>query len=648
MRSRSQIRSNRLLTGFILVTALAGVVSAILSERDLYRATHNSTEAELTALSRLFVEQADATIDLADTGLLGLRRMLESDPEHGLKLAESLLNDSDLSPNGHHYTVIGPDGRFLAGLGAEALAAHADHDGHEAWLDPVFRRHYLSHDRGLNVGSLQTRPVTGEWSIPFSRRVDDANGDFAGVVVAYVELAHFTNFYARTVGATGSTTAMFSPAGELLALYPNFNARPGTVFRMSGEAGRRIERGENAFVYQFPSPADKELRLGALLKSERHPVMIVSSRKEDDITAIWRATAVPRLILRSAALLALVAAGCVILWQIRRRQLAANALLQKQNEFRVLAEGSGDAVLRLTAQGRIDYASPAAQPILGREPVELIGASFVSLCHDGDAKRFRAAFEATLAGADGRVSVSITAGSSGLRHLTATLRLVHTLQEPSVIAVVRDDTEGYLAHQQLESLATTDPLTGLANRRRFSEALDKEWQRAARDGRPLSLLFVDADRFKAYNDTHGHQAGDRCLKAVADTLTASLRRPSDLAARYGGEEFVLLLPSTDSTGARHLAETIRAGIEARAMPRGRSPGDGVVTVSIGVATERPGVQVRKPEGLVAQADHALYAAKAAGRNRVWVDGEAVEPTDIDWSLGAVDEVEMPPPRRHTG
>jgi diguanylate cyclase (GGDEF)-like protein len=213
---------------------------------------------------------------------------------------------------------------------------------------------------------------------------------------------------------------------------------------------------------------------------------------------------------------------------------------------------------------------------------------------------------------------------------------------------VRDDTEGYLAHKQLESLAATDPLTGLANRRRFSDALDKEWQRAARDGRPLSLLFVDADRFKAFNDTYGHQAGDRCLKAIADTLSGALRRPADLAARYGGEEFVLLLPSTDSAGARHLAEAIRVGVEALAMPRGRTPGDGVLTVSIGVATERPGAQMRKPEGLVAQADHALYAAKAAGRNRVWVDGEAVEPTDIDWSFGAVDEVEMPPPRRGTG
>lgn len=645
MRSRSQIRTNRLLTGFILATAFAGVVSGILSERDLYRATRSSTEAELTALTRLFVEQADSTIDLADTGLLGLRRMLESDPEHGTTLAEALLHDHDLNPNAHHYTVIGPDGRYLVGLGIDAAKPRNVQD---AWLDPVFRQHYLSGDRSLHVGSLQPRPITGEWSIPFSRRLDDADGSFAGVVVAYVELEHFTNFYARTVGAAGATAALFSPGGELLALYPNFNARPGMYFRMSGEAGKRLERGENAFVYEFPSPADKEMRLGALLKSERHPVMIVSSRKEEDITAAWRTAAIPRLLLRGAGLVVIITAGWIILWQIRRRQLAANALLQKQNEFRVLAEGSGDAVLRLTAAGRIDYASPAAQPILGREPADLIGSSFAGLCHDGEAARFQAAFDATLAGADGRVSVSITTGDGELHRITATLRLVLVLQEPSVIAVVRDDTEGYLAHKQLESLAATDPLTGLANRRRFTDALDKEWQRAARDGRPLSLLFVDADRFKAFNDTHGHQAGDRCLKAIADTLSSALRRPADLAARYGGEEFVLLLPSTDSAGARHLAETIRAGVEALAMPRGRAPGDGVVTVSIGVATERPGAQMRKPEGLVAQADHALYAAKAAGRNRVWVDGEAVEPTDIDWSFGAVDEVEVPPPRRGTG
>lgn len=167
---------------------------------------------------------------------------------------------------------------------------------------------------------------------------------------------------------------------------------------------------------------------------------------------------------------------------------------------------------------------------------------------------------------------------------------------------------------QLERQAQTDGLTGISNRRAFDEALAREWQAARRDGHPLSLLFLDADRFKRFNDRYGHQEGDELLKTMAAILKKNARRPRDLAARYGGEEFVVLLPDTSGQRAIDIAETIRRAMLESGVPHPDNDG-GVVTVSIGVATVLPKAG-DESSALVEAADAAVYQAKKAGRNRV--------------------------------
>jgi diguanylate cyclase (GGDEF)-like protein len=165
-------------------------------------------------------------------------------------------------------------------------------------------------------------------------------------------------------------------------------------------------------------------------------------------------------------------------------------------------------------------------------------------------------------------------------------------------------------------LADTDGLTGLANRRTFDRRLELEWLRAARDGTPLSLLLIDVDQFKAYNDVYGHQAGDRCLKIVAQVFSLTANRPGDLVARYGGEEIAILLPDTDAEGAAAVAENTRARIEALALRHEANPPLNVLTISIGGATAMPAYELSRTAAndLVAMADQALYRAKTAGRN----------------------------------
>lgn len=167
---------------------------------------------------------------------------------------------------------------------------------------------------------------------------------------------------------------------------------------------------------------------------------------------------------------------------------------------------------------------------------------------------------------------------------------------------------------QLHAQAFIDGLTGIANRRRFDEALAAEWRRCGREGKALALLMIDIDHFKLFNDHYGHPAGDACLQSVALTLKAQLGRSHDLVARYGGEEFVCLLPGCDLASARSKAESLRLAIETLGIAHATSPTANVVTISVGVAAWIPDADT-SPERLLAAADAALYASKKSGRNR---------------------------------
>jgi diguanylate cyclase (GGDEF)-like protein/PAS domain S-box-containing protein len=177
----------------------------------------------------------------------------------------------------------------------------------------------------------------------------------------------------------------------------------------------------------------------------------------------------------------------------------------------------------------------------------------------------------------------------------------------------------------LRSQTFSDGLTGVANRRHFDVAIDKEMRRAKRSGSPLSLLMIDIDHFKDYNDQYGHQQGDTCLKQVAGALATMLNRSGDVLARYGGEEFAAILPDTEMAKALGLAEAIRKGVRALSIDNGHE--DGVarhITVSIGVATQS-GAAPLDIDQLIGAADRALYQAKDGGRNRVIGNAQATPP-----------------------
>ncbi|SFD46047.1 diguanylate cyclase [Massilia yuzhufengensis] len=295
---------------------------------------------------------------------------------------------------------------------------------------------------------------------------------------------------------------------------------------------------------------------------------------------------------------------------------ASRSNTQQVERLRMIVDGMDEGLMLLGQDGRIQYANPASQRCLGTDARDLAGRGLAELLAEPSAQEIESWFDTRDTGAPGQAR---SAREVLVRHPDGSLRPMDLSLSPMAsseqlwVALLHDISHHKQSENALQRAALADPLTGIANRRHFDACLEREWQRAIRVAKPISLLVLDVDHFKLYNDLFGHAAGDQCLQAVASTLQSHALRATDLAARYGGEEFVLLLPDTSHGGAAKLAESIRHEVERLRVPNPRSTTSGFVTVSVGAATFVPS-QFDDIRSLFLAADRAMYDAKAAGRN----------------------------------
>jgi diguanylate cyclase (GGDEF)-like protein/PAS domain S-box-containing protein len=292
---------------------------------------------------------------------------------------------------------------------------------------------------------------------------------------------------------------------------------------------------------------------------------------------------------------------------------------------KLMTENSRDVIIIADFEGRRSFVSSAGANWGGWTGEELLNLHTLALVHPDDRSRMAKTILDLRSGKnDALAECRVRTREGNFVWVETSLR---TIRDPvtgvptGILNNMREITQRKLAEQQLaeayhavKAMAVTDALTGLANRRQFDQTLTIEWRRGMRERKPLSLLLIDADLFKEYNDAYGHLRGDNCLKQVAEAIRNVVLRPGDLVARFGGEEFAVILPNTPAPGAFQLAQDICAVLSNHRIPHSGNP-VGIVTVSAGSATLVP--RFGQPAAaLVDCADQALYQAKRSGRNRV--------------------------------
>ena len=325
-----------------------------------------------------------------------------------------------------------------------------------------------------------------------------------------------------------------------------------------------------------------------------------------------------------------------VIHDITERKRTEEALIENEEKYRSILNASPDDITITDLEGNLLMVSPAAKKMFGYEPNfdGYEGMRLVDFIVPEDHERAQSNIRLMYQGGHlmpneyrgvrkDQSIFDIEVNSGFVRNENG--------QPTKMVFIVRDITERKQSEQKIQELvqqleierntaqfnSITDSLTGLANRRYFDEALRTEFYRLKRSGSTLSLIMLDVDHFKKFNDNYGHLAGDDCLRQIGTTLKTIVGRAPDIVARYGGEEFVVILPETEAIGAETLAERIRKAVEELAIPHSASDIAEYVTVSLGVVTVYT-TGLASPEQVVVMADEALYCAKKGGRNRIAV------------------------------
>lgn len=609
--------------GFVALICVTILGLSAWREWETRNAELRSAEIDVTNLAHSLIQHADDTFELADTILVGLVHRLELDglgPDTIAKL-QTYLPTRKSSDRIRGIFVYDETGRWLA------TTEHVDFSKLNNSDRDYFRQHRASPDKGTLIGRPVKSRSGGQWIITASRRIDHPDGSFAGVALLTIDVAYFSKFYQRFDFGPNGSASLLNNAGIMLARTGDESEAFVGRDLSNAPLFRDWKSRPAAAIYYFKSPIDGVQRLSYYQRSSNYPLMVLASKSQDDVLAPWRHAAASRMIFVLGLVLLIAVIGFCLVRQLLHRQRMAQALVAKEANFRLLAEQSSDMVTRIGLDDRLIYVSPSCVRITGWSAEELLDTSALAGIHPDDMERVEQVIAALKKGETEEARFVYRQRHRDKGEIWAEAALHVTPASDSgeidgVVAVIRDITEQKDLQDKLASLAATDALTGLANRRRFDERLADEWARARREGTQLSLLLIDVDYFKKFNDHYGHLAGDGCLRALGRILSAIARRPADLAARYGGEEFAVLLPNTGPDGCAEVGEGIRQALHDLAMVHAQNPPSRLVTVSVGAATSLPS-QASDSSTLVAAADRALYAAKDSGRDRLVASGQVV-------------------------
>jgi diguanylate cyclase (GGDEF)-like protein/PAS domain S-box-containing protein len=584
-----------------------------------------ASEVDIANLAQSLVQHANDTFELVDVVLAAMVNRLQLEGT-GPQAITNLQISMDLRKNDlggiRGLFVYGEHGEWLATTAAVNLTGlnNSDRD--------YFRHHLQSKDPTTFIGRPIRSRSGGEWIITASRRFNRPDGSFAGVVLATVDVGYFSRFFSRFNLGRGGAATLLSSDGIVLARTPDDGSYVGRDLSAAPVFREPASHPASSPIY-LTSPLDGMKRLSYYIASDRYPVVVMATKAEDEVLADWRAAALARSMVVVALLAVISLAGFYQVKHLNERQRMAGELAATEADFRLLAEQSSDMVTRIGLDECRHYVSPSSVTVVGWRPEQLINTPALAGVNAEDLPQVDEVVAALKRGDVEEARIVYRTRHRGKNEIwiESTMRVTKspaTGEINGVVAISRDMTEHKDIEQKLATLATMDGLTGIANRRHFDERLENEWARARREGTPLSLLLIDVDHFKKYNDRYGHRAGDDCLRSVARVIADHARRPADVGARYGGEEFVLLLPDTDAEGCEHIAKSMRGALARLAIAHDLNEPSRRVTVSMGGATAARRDGLAQSSSLVEAADRALYAAKDRGRDRLVMSAMVVD------------------------
>jgi diguanylate cyclase (GGDEF)-like protein/PAS domain S-box-containing protein len=577
---------------------------------DAKKATLASGSADIQNLVHSLSEHASHTIQAVDIAMAGMVDLLKyRDPEPD-RFNKYLAETAKTLPQLRGIGVADAKGNW-------SYSSLPEQPRHTISDRSYFAYHRDTADNRLRISELlQSRIDERSSMVVLSKRITKLDGSFGGVVAAAIDKDYFNGFY-RTfqLGPDGGISLIRSD-GTLLIRWP------------ASDKSRDLSRTDlfskhlklsSVGNYKIISPFDGIVKYFGYEETPHYPMVVTVAMSEDWMLADWRKTLRTDVIVGGVLLCMILLLAALLALQFRFRSKTERVLREREAHYRLLANNIADVIILIDARGLLRYVSRSAEPVLGLRPKDLLGKSCFDLVHRDDRESVKSA-TARLNGVDSVSTVVFRhyRGDGTLAWVESKFKLASETDDPTrteFLCVIRDVTERKRMedeltqlNRRLTQLAATDGLTSLTNRRTFDGFLRREYESCEE----IAVLLFDIDNFKGYNDTYGHQAGDRCLQAVAKAIGDATANTSGLSARYGGEEFAVVLPNTTEDAALKVAESIRLTVRALGIPNTASS-RGYITISAGVAAKNR--STLDEAALVGEADTALYEAKRLGRNR---------------------------------
>ncbi|MCS3763131.1 diguanylate cyclase domain-containing protein [Bradyrhizobium centrosematis] len=597
-----------MVVGTFLVLMIACVVGLVTWKASYAReAALKQSRDNQENLTRSLAQHAASTFKAPDVALVGMADLLKYQAPQEGRFNAYLRQMTQAMPQLRFVAVFdsGGDWRYSS---LEERPAYSNADR------PYFAYHRDNSSTNMLISGPVTSRLTGLPTIILSRRISAPTGQFAGVIVAAIDCQFFSSFFSSfNVGSQGGISILKSD-GTLLTRWPVAES-----LRTIGDTSlfqQRMGESTSGF-YRITSPFDGLIKYIGYEQTPNYPLVVTVARSEAEVLDGWRTDLVSDALIAGLLLAVVLAIACLLNAQFRFGARVERSLQEREARFRLLADNIADIVIVMDKKGCVRYVSPSVVTVLDTSEDAFLGRSCLDVVHEDDRDGvINASKQLKDAAASPSVRFRMRREDGSIVWLEAHFKVAERFSsaDAEIVGVLRDVTkqkemedELSKANLKLAQLAMTDGLTNLANRRSFDAFLRDAY--AAHD--VLSVLLIDIDHFKEFNDSLGHPAGDACLQQVAEVIGRATANTGGFAARYGGEEFAVVLPAVTEEKAARVSDAIRLLVQRLKIRHPRSP-TSRVAVSVGVAQKT--LATSDEFQLIREADIALYHAKKRGRN----------------------------------